>query len=79
MTGQVLDTAVLVLVAFGGTQPQVMLLRMIFSAYLIKVLAEVVATPVTYLVVAWLKSAEAADVFDTRTNFDPFAWQEEGA
>lgn len=79
VTGQAVDTAVLVLVAFGGTQPPAMLLRMIFSAYLIKVLVEVVATPVTYLVIARLKSVESADVFDTRTNFNPFAWREEGA
>ena len=41
-----------------------MLLRMVLSSYLIKVAVEVVATPVTYLVVGWLKRAEAVDAFD---------------
>ena len=54
MTGQAVDTAVLIVVAFGGLQPPAMLLRMIISAYLIKVAIEVVATPLTYLVVGCL-------------------------
>ena len=56
-----------------------MLLRMVLSSYLIKVAVEVVATPVTYLVVGWLKRAEGVDTFDRRTNFNPFAWQGERA
>jgi uncharacterized PurR-regulated membrane protein YhhQ (DUF165 family) len=56
-----------------------MLLRMILSAYLIKVAVEVVATPLTYLVVGWLKRSESTDAFDRRTNFNPFAWQAENA
>ena len=79
VTGQAVDTAVVVLVAFAGTQPPLMLARMVFSSYLIKVAIEVVATPVTYLVVGWLKRAEGVDAFDRRTNFNPFAWQRESA
>lgn len=79
VTGQAVDTAVLVVVAFGGRQAPGMLLRMILSAYLIKVTVEVVATPVTYLVVGWLKSAESVDVYDRGTNFNPFTWQGESA
>lgn len=79
LTGQAVDTTVLIIVAFGGVQGTGMLLRMILSAYLIKVVVEVVATPLTYLVVGWLKRAESADAFDSRTNFNPFAWQRESA
>ncbi len=79
MTGQAVDTAVVVLVAFVGLQPPAMLVRMVLSSYLIKVAVEVAATPVTYMVVGWLKRAEKVDVFDTRTNFNPFAWQGENA
>jgi hypothetical protein len=43
------------------------------------VAVEVVATPMTYLVIGWLKRAEVVDAFDRRTNFNPFAWQGEGA
>jgi queuosine precursor transporter len=77
VTGQAVDTAVVVAVAFAGSQPPIMLVRMVLSSYLIKVAVEVVATPMTYVVVSWLKRAEGADAFDRRTNFNPFAWQAE--
>jgi hypothetical protein len=79
VTGQAVDTAVIILIAFAGSQPPQMLVRMVVSSYLIKVAVEVVATPVTYLVVGWLKRAEGVDAFDRRTNFNPFAWQGERA
>jgi hypothetical protein len=43
------------------------------SAYLFKVVYEVVATPVTYAIVAFLKRTEGVDTFDYNTNFSPFA------
>jgi uncharacterized PurR-regulated membrane protein YhhQ (DUF165 family) len=41
--------------------------------YVIKVLWEVLATPVTYRVVAFLKRAEAEDYYDRDTDFTPFS------
>lgn len=79
VTGQAIDTAIVVLIAFWGTQPPWMLLRMVLSSYVIKVAVEVVATPVTYFVVAKLKRIEGVDAFDRKTNFNPFAWQGENA
>jgi queuosine precursor transporter len=70
---------VIIIVAFAGSQAPFMLLRMVASSYLIKVAVEVIATPVTYLVVGWLKRAEGIDAFDRKTNFNPFAWQSENA
>ena len=40
--------------------------------YALKVLWEVVLTPVTYRVVAFFKRAEGVDVFDRGTDFNPF-------
>jgi queuosine precursor transporter len=79
VTGQAVDTAVVVVVAFAGLQPPSLIFRMILSSYIIKVAVEVVATPVTYLVVGWLKRVEGIDAFDRKTNFNPFAWQSESA
>jgi hypothetical protein len=39
----------------------------------LKVLWEVLLTPVTYAVVGLLKRHEGVDVFDTDTDFSPFA------
>jgi queuosine precursor transporter len=79
VTGQAVDTAVIVVIAFAGSQPPLMLMRMVLSSYLIKVAVEVIATPVTYLVVARLKRVENVDAYDRRTNFNPFAFQGEKA
>lgn len=73
LTGQAVDTAVIILIAFGGRQSWGMMGRMVVSSYLIKVAVEVVLTPVTYAVVKWLKRSEGVDAFDRETNFNPFA------
>ena len=39
-----------------------------------KVLIEVLATPLTYKAVGYLKRTEAVDTYDTRTNFNPFSF-----
>jgi len=40
--------------------------------YFIKVMWEVIATPITYRLVAFLKRAEHEDYYDTDTDFNPF-------
>ena len=79
VTGQAVDTTVIILVAFWGAHPGRMLAWMVFSSYVVKVAVEVVATPITYLVVSALKRAEGVDVYDRRTNFNPFAWNASAA
>ena len=79
VTGQAVDTAVIIFVAFAGTQSPAMLFRMVLSSYVIKVAVEVLATPITYLVVGWLKRAESSDYYDRRTKFNPFTYQQENA
>jgi uncharacterized integral membrane protein (TIGR00697 family) len=71
--GQLVDTAVLMVLAFGGTQPWSTIVNLIFSGYLGKVLYEAAATPLTYAVVNFLKRREGIDIFDRDTNFNPFA------
>jgi hypothetical protein len=70
--GQAVDSIVFVTVAFVGKVNLLLLLNIAGSLYLFKVLYEVVATPLTYAVVSFLKRAEAIDVFDYETNFSPF-------
>ena len=79
VSGQAVDTVVVVVIAFAGTQPVSMILRMVLSSYLIKVAVEIVATPLTYLVVGRLKTAERVDAYDRHTDFNPFALQRESA
>ncbi len=73
VTGQFVDTSVLILIAFGGRTPWGTMFNLILSGYVGKVLYETLATPLTYLVVNKLKRAEGVDVYDRDTSFNPFA------
>jgi queuosine precursor transporter len=73
VTGQFVDTTVIILIAFWGVRSFPQILIMIASSYSVKVVYETLATPLTYLVVHWLKRAEGVDTFDRGTNFSPFA------
>jgi uncharacterized PurR-regulated membrane protein YhhQ (DUF165 family) len=42
------------------------------SQFVAKVGVEVVFTPVTYLIVGWLKESEGVDHYDRDTQFTPF-------
>jgi uncharacterized integral membrane protein (TIGR00697 family) len=76
VVGQAVDTAVVMVIAFGGSLSMELIANLIVSGYLGKVLYEAAATPMTYAVVNFLKRAEHADVFDKSTNFSPFALSE---
>lgn len=71
IVGQGLDTALFVTIAFAGTGAP--LLETILTTWTIKVAWEVVATPITYGVVGYLKRADAIDVYDVDTDFNPLA------
>jgi len=76
--GQMVDSVVVMTVAFAGRESWMTILNLILSGYLGKVLYEAAMTPVTYLVVNGLKRAEGVDVYDVATNFSPFASGREG-
>ncbi len=73
IVGQGADSAIFISVAFAGILPASGLTTAIVSQWLVKSAYEALATPLTYLTVNGLKRAEGLDVFDTRTNFSPFA------
>jgi hypothetical protein len=65
-----LDTAIFITVAFIGTPS--FLPIMILYHWLAKILIEALATPITYVMVNWMKRREAIDTYDYDTNFNPF-------
>ncbi len=71
--GQLVDSAIFYPIAFAGLWDTDTLIKVILFNFLFKLGVEVVFTPVTYLVVGWLKRAENEDYFDTDTNFTPFS------
>jgi uncharacterized PurR-regulated membrane protein YhhQ (DUF165 family) len=57
ISGQLVDTVVVILIAFWGVESWPKILVMIASSYGFKVVYETIATPLTYLVVGHLKRA----------------------
>jgi uncharacterized integral membrane protein (TIGR00697 family) len=78
IVGQAVDTTLVVFLTFVGTVPFTTLGNMIFTGYLLKVVYEILATPLTYLVINWLKKAEHADAFDRNESFNPFSFRNPG-
>jgi queuosine precursor transporter len=59
--------------AFYGTWPTGLLISVMIANYILKVMWEVLATPVTYRIVTALKRAEGVDHYDRDTDFSPFS------
>jgi queuosine precursor transporter len=76
VVGQAVDTVLVITLTFGGIYPIRILINIIVTGYALKVGYEVIATPITYLVINWLKRAEHADAFDRHESFNPFSFAE---
>jgi queuosine precursor transporter len=72
IVGEGVDSLVFVTIAFGGTMPLGAMFTIIGSIYLLKVLYEIIATPLTYAVVKKIKRVEGIDVYDKDINYNPF-------
>lgn len=72
LLGQALDSTIFITAAFAGILPPGLLARTVLIQWVFKSLYEIVATPLTYLVVGYLKRAERQDPFDAGTDFNPF-------
>ena len=68
--GQGLDTSIFIIIAFAGTPSFAPV--MIVYHWLAKTAIEALATPLTYTAVNFLKEREKVDVYDYKTNFNPF-------
>ena len=71
--GQALDSAIFMTVAFAGIIPAEALLGAAVTQWLFKSAYEAAATPVTYLVVGWLKRREGGEAFDRELRLNPLA------
>ncbi|MFM5925284.1 MAG: VUT family protein, partial [Novosphingobium sp.] len=71
--GQAVDSAIFYPVAFLGVWTTSQVLTVMVTNWFLKVAWEAALTPVTYVVVGWFKRREGVDVYDTGTDFSPFA------
>jgi len=70
IVGEGLDSLIFITLAFIGT-PSFMLVMILYH-WLAKTAIEAAATPLTYLIVNFLKKKESLDTYDHQTNFNPF-------
>ncbi len=73
VVGEFSDTTVFCMVAFAGVITWPDMASYIFLGWLFKTCVEVIMLPVTYRVIGFLKRAENADFYDTKTHFPPFS------
>ena len=73
VVGEAADSLIFYPVAFYGIWDNSSLLAVLTMNYALKVGWEVVATPLTYGIVAYLKRAEGVDHYDVETDFTPFS------
>jgi len=82
LIGEGADTVIFISLAFGATGalglaaqlPFSVLLNLMLTQWLLKVVYEVAATPLTYVVVGYLKRRDQSDVYDRDTNFSPIVF-----
>ncbi|HEY2035931.1 MAG TPA: queuosine precursor transporter [Steroidobacteraceae bacterium] len=73
LCGELVDSGLFYTIAFSGTLTTAELLTVTTTQYVLKSGWEILMTPVTYRIVAFLKRSEQEDYFDRDTDFTPFA------
>ncbi|MES2494298.1 MAG: queuosine precursor transporter [Pseudomonadota bacterium] len=71
--GQAVDSVIFYPIAFYGIWQTQSVVDVMITNWALKVGWEVLLTPLTYVVISFLKRREGVDVFDTDTDFSPFA------
>lgn len=73
IVGEAADSLIFYPIAFLGLWAPSRVVEVMVANYLLKVTWEVVATPLTYRIVGFLKRAEGVDYYDYQTDFTPFS------
>lgn len=69
LIGEGFDTIIFIPIVFIGTLDIKTILFLIIDTYILKVLLEIILTPVTYKVVSFIKKKEDIDVFDNELSY----------
>ncbi|MEW6205649.1 MAG: queuosine precursor transporter [Pseudomonadota bacterium] len=73
VVGEFIDSSLFYTIAFWGIMTTDQIITVALTQYVLKTSWEILATPLTYWIVARLKRAENEDYYDTNTNFTPFS------
>lgn len=73
LIGELVDSSLFVIIAIlFNVFPRELFLTLVLTNYLFKTLVEAALTPVTYVIVNFLKRVENEDYYDRATDFNPF-------
>jgi len=72
--GQGADSVIFITVAFAGTLAGTNLMDLMITQWVVKVLYETAATPITYVVVGYVKAREGVDVYDHKISLNPLSF-----
>ena len=72
VVGELVDSSLFYFIAFYGIWETSDVIKVAIVQYLLKSGWEILMTPVTYRIVAFLKRVENEDYYDRNTNFTPF-------
>jgi uncharacterized integral membrane protein (TIGR00697 family) len=64
VAGNLVDTTVFTLIAFAGTVSGASLLNIIITVFLVKIITEIVVSPITMRIITHIKKHENIDVFE---------------
>jgi len=76
IVGEGADSLVFFTIAFSGVIPQSALLMLILTQTALKTGYEIIALPLTNVVVKWVKKREQMDVYDTGISYNPLKIKE---
>lgn len=74
IVGQGADSVIFITVAFAGTLAGSNLMELLITQWVVKVLYETAATPITYAVVGYVKAHEGVDVYDHSISLNPLSF-----
>jgi len=72
LVGESIDTIIFITIVFSGIVLGIQLWKMVLLQYLWKVIYEIALTPLTYIIVGWMKRKEGIDVYDIGVSYNPF-------
>jgi queuosine precursor transporter len=75
LVGEGIDTTIFCMIAFYKVLPGTLLMAVIVSNYVFKCLIEILFTPLTYVIVGFLKKKEHMDVYDRGISYNPFTFR----
>lgn len=64
VVGEIADTTIFLLIAFCGSLPNNILINMIICQSIVKIIIEIIGTPITYLIIDKIKKKENIDTYD---------------